>query len=159
MQRNTRLLHNIFVTDCLSFFSARTRDHRSFLIAQKITSSKFPEGGYLLIHYPFAKHLFSTRRNDIIESNSHHTFDLITSNEIDNVEEDISNEIRVRQSRENGNLKNKYSMKFKRNAQSIENMENMIIEHCCASDNDCGKYFCSHWNNIRVNQIYLFVKS
>lgn len=126
--------------------SARTKDNKSFLIARKITSSQFPVGGYLLIHYPFAKHLFSSRSNEITESNSN-TFDLIMSNEISNQiisnNNDVSNEIDSRNSKENGNLKNRYSMKFKRNAS--KNLDT-IIENCCpgAPNDNCGKYFCSH---------------
>jgi hypothetical protein len=111
------------------------------LIARKITASHFPEGGYLLIHYPFAKYLFSSSENNEIEQ-SRERFDLIISNEISNdINSDDSNEIVPRNSR-NSDLKNNHNFKFKRSTSTQD--DKGFLEHCCTKpiNHACERYFC-----------------
>lgn len=80
------------------------------MYAKKLTHSHFSKGGYLLVHY------FQNQ----IENNNHYN-------------NEISNDI----PEQDHSLKNKYSLKFKRNADPV------LIEHCCSNTgNECGKLLC-----------------
>jgi hypothetical protein len=79
-----------------------------------------------MVHYPFAQHIFSSNNNQINENHD---------DEISNGFEEMSNDVvgndlkphRPRHSHEA--MKNKYSLKFKRNAP----VNPMMIEACCSN--------------------------
>jgi hypothetical protein len=123
----------------VSFFTARHHHHRH-PYSKKITHQSFPKGGYLLVHYPFAQHIFSSNNHQI--SNSLHDSD--TSNGIEEMSNDIlTQDMESRSSsshRHADSMKNKYNLKFKRNA----NANPVMIEACCTNppQDSCKIHHC-----------------
>ena len=86
-----------------------------------------------MVHYPFAQHIFSSNKN-LIYGN--------TESEISNDVEEMSNDLLTndlkshRSSEQNQeSVKNKYSLKFKRNAKANP----MMIEACCTKPQNRGQ--------------------
>lgn len=120
----------------LFFIAARHRHHRH-PFAKKITHSRFPKGGYILVHYPLAHRIFSSNRNQLDENT-------ISSELLSN---DLSNDVRMQYETvghiNNDSVKHKYISKFKRDAIA----DPMDIELCCSHStrDECSKLNC-FWN-------------
>lgn len=132
----------------LHLFAARHHHHRH-PFAKKLTHSNFPSGGYILVHYPLAHHIFASNQNELVE------------NSLNSESNDLPNDILMHDvspptsppidsstlsRRHNASIKNKYNMKFKRNADA----DKFFIEPCCShsSQNSCSKLYCRKWKTL-----------
>jgi len=105
--------------------------HHKHPFAKKITHDSFPRGGYLLVHYPYAKNIYSSNNNLIDErSTSQEEMD---NNLIDVLTSDLRASPQVLSV---GGYR--HSNKSKRNADKLP------LEHCCTDENGdtCDHYFC-----------------
>lgn len=120
-----------------SFFTVKRHRHYHHRqpFAKKLTHSKFPRGGYLLVHYPFASKLFSSNRNQIDDS----FWDGDIENDV------MANDILTEDMKSTNDfpsiphMKNKHGLRFSREADIL------AIEHCCEHPNEdtCGHHLCN----------------
>lgn len=119
-------------------FTARHHHHRH-PYSKKITHQSFPDGGYLLVHYPFAQHIFSSNNNQI--SNSLHDNDFSNSNDEEMSNDIVTQDIGSSSHKHGETLKNKYNLKFKRNAAASP----VMVEACCSNppQDSCKIHHCN----------------
>lgn len=119
--------------------TAKHHQHRHSF-AKKLTHTHFPKGGYIIVHYPLAHHIFASNQNQLdgkalsSESGSNEFFNDIPSNDINLLQDSSTTPTR----RHNDSVKNKYIMKFKRNINDDE-----LFACCRRSPRDsCVKLNC-----------------
>jgi hypothetical protein len=112
------LFHKIFI--------AQHHHHHRTPYLKKLTHPDFPHGGYLLVQHPLRR--YSSRTNHFDET--------LSENEIAN--DILTFDINQQQQAANRRLKNKYNLKFKREA------DQSMIEYCCTQTPQdlCALYFC-----------------